>query len=294
LEEKITKAQQADTDKSLQPLYNQLTNKITEAVMANSFDRLNRISAQSSTGLTGSKELQDKISKQVADATNTLINRGFQMSQAQFNRAMAQGNLAVRNELLNLRKDNLTKTDIKTKTIPIGSVQALSELKTSTKLLDEIVNKIDTGKVGPVQGVNRFNPYDTDVQAFNQLIASTKQVIGKSLEGGVLRLEDEKKYEKIIPKITDTKSTLIAKANNLRSMIETKHNDMLTEFENSGYKINKLQPIQSKYYSSKTDKQGSQTKSTEKKDGDHVIMVKGVKKLITNDQYNRLKAAGRI
>jgi hypothetical protein len=115
LEEKITKSQQAKTEKSLQPLYNQLTNKITEAVMANDFDRLNRISAQSSTDLSGSKDLQDKISKQVADATNTVINRVNNMSNTQFNQAMSQANLETRQMMMQIQAQNKVNADIQKK-----------------------------------------------------------------------------------------------------------------------------------------------------------------------------------
>ena len=38
-----------------------------------------------------------------------------------------------------------------------------------------------------------------------------KQVIGKALEGGVLRKEDEEKYNEILPTITDTAEVAIRK-----------------------------------------------------------------------------------
>lgn len=48
------------------------------------------------------------------------------------------------------------------------------------------------------------NPFDTDAQTLQANIARVKQVIGKALEGGVLRKEDEIKYAKILPTLNDT------------------------------------------------------------------------------------------
>lgn len=253
-ESKAMKAKEA-----LQPIYNQLSNKITQATDANDFDRLNRVLKQASTELSGSKEMQDDISKQVSASLKVLYDRGYKMTQDQFNRSIATSNLEIRDELLKLRKDSIKSANSRNKTIPIGAVQDLSEMKSSVKLLDDLVSKVNNGKIGPVKSIARYNPYDSDVQEFNQMVASIKQVIGKSLEGGVLRLEDEKKYEKIIPKITDTKQTLIKKATNLRRLIEIKHNDALTEFENAEYKTGEIQPINSVSYSMNGTKQKSNT-----------------------------------
>ncbi len=85
--------------------------------------------------------------------------------------------------------------------------------------------------------LNPMRDYDTNVNDFQQHIASTKQVIGKGLEGGVLRAEDEKKYEKIIPKLGDTKEILERKKANLRELLINKHNNEVGALESAGYEM---------------------------------------------------------
>lgn len=49
-----------------------------------------------------------------------------------------------------------------------------------------------------------MNPFDTGAQNLQADTARIKQVIGKALEGGVLRKEDEEKYAKILPTLNDS------------------------------------------------------------------------------------------
>ena len=49
------------------------------------------------------------------------------------------------------------------------------------------------------------------------VIDRVKQVIGKALEGGVLRKEDEVKYEKILPTIYDSAALVRSKLDGLES-----------------------------------------------------------------------------
>lgn len=81
-----------------------------------------------------------------------------------------------------------------------------------TDLENGIVNIRDLGAQFEQSGANNpiigwlrgKNPVDTEAQSLQANIARVKQVIGKALEGGVLRKEDEIKYAKILPKLTDT------------------------------------------------------------------------------------------
>jgi Arc/MetJ-type ribon-helix-helix transcriptional regulator len=62
-----------------------------------------------------------------------------------------------------------------------------------------------SGANSPLIGALRSkNPFDTEAQSLQANISRVKQVIGKALEGGVLRKEDELKYAKILPTLNDT------------------------------------------------------------------------------------------
>ena len=113
-----------------------------------------------------------------------------------------------------------------------GTQQGINQM---TTLMEQIPKFAKRGLTGPVGSLRRFNPYDADAQAFQQYVNTYKQVIGKGLEGGVLRKEDEAKYEKIIPRMGDTEEVLMRKAQQLQQMLVEKYNTDLKSLYNAGY-----------------------------------------------------------
>jgi len=86
---------------------------------------------------------------------------------------------------------------------------------------------------------NPLNPLqllDPKAQKFKQLTAATKQIIGKGLEGGVLRKEDESKYDAIIPKPGDTTEILRAKASQLDKLLDQKQRERIGGFSSAGFR----------------------------------------------------------
>jgi hypothetical protein len=69
------------------------------------------------------------------------------------------------------------------------------------------------------------NPFDTSAQNLQASIATAKQIVGKALEGGVLRAEDEKKYAKILPTINDTDQVAQYKIQQLVGLIGSRLNE---------------------------------------------------------------------
>lgn len=127
----------------------------------------------------------------------------------------------------------------------------LSATKQGLDMLDELVTKSDTFKSlsnSPLDKLRSKNPWDKDVQAFNQMIAVTKQVIGKGLEGGVLRKEDEAKYEKILPRLSDPINIRKKKAEQLRQMLVNKYNTDLETLGQGGVDVSKFGYQENKYY----------------------------------------------
>ena len=55
---------------------------------------------------------------------------------------------------------------------------------------------------------------------YSNVSPQVRQRIGKALEGGVLRKEDEEKYKKILPTITDDRGTSDSKIRGLRGALE--------------------------------------------------------------------------
>jgi len=95
---------------------------------------------------------------------------------------------------------------------------------------------------GPIMQWKRINPYDWKAQGLQQLVTTTKQLVGKALEGGVLRAEDERKYEKILPKIGDTYESAVIKSEQLQNMINTAYKAMLEGLRRAGKNVSGYNP----------------------------------------------------
>jgi hypothetical protein len=93
---------------------------------------------------------------------------------------------------------------------------------------------------GPIAQLRKLNPYDWEAQAKQQLVAATKQLVGKALEGGVLRAEDEVKYNKILPTIGDTYQAAVKKTKNLQTMLDNAYSAKLTSLKNAGYDVSRF------------------------------------------------------
>lgn len=69
------------------------------------------------------------------------------------------------------------------------------------------------------------------------VIDRVKQVIGKALEGGVLRKEDEYKYEKILPTIADTDDVVQTKLDGLESALRQRRQRLIDSLEDANYDV---------------------------------------------------------
>lgn len=87
-------------------------------------------------------------------------------------------------------------------------------------------NNANNPGIGQLRGLN---PYDTKAQTLQSQIGIAKQIVGKALEGGVLRKEDEIKYAKILPKMGDTDAVAQYKIDELYNLIS----DRLELYKNS-------------------------------------------------------------
>ena len=126
--------------------------------------------------------------------------------------------------------------------LPAGTVEDLGAIQEAVTMLDKMAKSAGKLKhdLGPLNKVRTINPMDTEIQNLQQYIATTKQVIGKGLEGGVLRKEDEFKYEKIIPKISDTPEVRNQKKVQLRDMLVNKYKTQLKAQGDAGYSTGNL------------------------------------------------------
>jgi hypothetical protein len=113
----------------------------------------------------------------------------------------------------------------------------------------EDVNNLDTAIsknkdiVGPVSGYRALNPFDEKARNLQAEIDRVRQVVGKALEGGVLRKEDEEKYKKILPTINDHPQVAKHKLKQLRKKMKSDMDIYIKTNKASGYDVNALQSL---------------------------------------------------
>jgi hypothetical protein len=98
---------------------------------------------------------------------------------------------------------------------------------------------------GPLKGrIGSLNPYDEDAQAVNAAIYAAKQSIGKFLEGGVLRAEDEKKYERMLPSLGDAPAVAQSKLDIMFKKMSDKASGYRTSLARAGYDVTPFQELE--------------------------------------------------
>lgn len=104
------------------------------------------------------------------------------------------------------------------------AVQTISDLQTGIDNLGSLEDRLMSSSANnPVVGALRSAiPFDTEANSLRAEIDRVKQVVGKALEGGVLRKEDEIKYARILPTINDTDAVARRKVQAIRADLTNK------------------------------------------------------------------------
>lgn len=130
---------------------------------------------------------------------------------------------------------------------PVTSVDAgrLAEIDSSILQAKQLKPELKTGTASKI-GASLWNPI-TDLTGIGSeskqqqaKIDLVKQIIGKTLEGGVLRKEDEVKYAKILPTIGDPDAVAQSKIDSLIALLEQRKDIKLSAIEDAGYDVTKF------------------------------------------------------
>lgn len=95
--------------------------------------------------------------------------------------------------------------------------------------------------IGPIAGFQALNPY-SEARKAQAKIDLVKQRVGKALEGGVLRKEDEEKYKKILATLNDTPSTAISKVDGIIATLEKDLEVFIEEQRAAGRRVTSPAP----------------------------------------------------
>jgi hypothetical protein len=178
-----------------------------------------------------------------------------QTTQEDLTRA-AQAQTAARDRLahadrmaaLDVARERLTKT-AGGRPVTSGDARRVGDFNDAREELATLADTVSTsGATGVSAQVGASMPnwvtdtigWGTDAKKKQAVIDRAKQVIGKTLEGGVLRKEDEIKYTKILPTISDPPDIVAAKMSGLDAMIAQKRQDHLDALADAGYDVSKF------------------------------------------------------
>lgn len=116
---------------------------------------------------------------------------------------------------------------------------SLDDLVTMRKELTGIGTTGASAKAGAMlpNVVTEVTGIGSQAKQKQAVIDRVKQVIGKALEGGVLRKEDEVKYEKILPTIGDPPAIVKAKLDGLEKAIQQRKQTTLDALDDANYDV---------------------------------------------------------
>jgi hypothetical protein len=135
---------------------------------------------------------------------------------------------------------------------PVSSPDAnrLADFDTSLNDLGELERTLSSSKATGTSAaagamlpnaITELTGIGSDAKQKQAVIDRVKQVIGKTLEGGVLRAEDERKYAAILPTIGDPPAVAKAKLDGLRAAIEQRRQVTIEALADANYDVSKYQ-----------------------------------------------------
>jgi hypothetical protein len=138
------------------------------------------------------------------------------------------------------------------KILPAWETTSLAQWLNLPQQISNLKSIIDSNKSlfwPVVWRIWEINPYNTDVQTINAKLKTASQMVGKFMEWWVLRKEDEEKYRKMLPSITDTPEVASNKVDNVVKSLQEAYNWYLDSYAKWWYDVSKysyinMQPTQ--------------------------------------------------
>jgi len=135
------------------------------------------------------------------------------------------------------------------KSLSDGALLKINDTKTGIRELGNIGVEAENLKAytGPLAGLISQIP-GTQTQKLRAGIDRVRQIVGKALEGGVLRKEDEEKYMRILPAITDLPSVVAYKIQQVTAQMENDMNSYISLQAGAGRDTSGVQTSQQNSY----------------------------------------------
>lgn len=132
------------------------------------------------------------------------------------------------------------------KMLPPASILAVEAGQSVSQMLPDLRKNMEINKdlFGPlVGGIGGRNPWDSRSQILQAKIKMASQEFGKFMEDGVLRKEDEAKYEKMFPQLGDTFEVALAKLASVQERLAQKAASQKSTLGESGYDVSGLKDV---------------------------------------------------
>ena len=129
------------------------------------------------------------------------------------------------------------------KRLPADKVLAVQEGGAVLRNLPDIAQTIEQNEdiFGPVMGrLGGMSPYNEKAQTVDAEMRAQSQTFGRYMEGGVLRKEDEDKYRKMFPQLTDTPAVARNKLAIVERILAKKQGSDIDALGASGYDVGGL------------------------------------------------------
>jgi hypothetical protein len=109
------------------------------------------------------------------------------------------------------------------------AANTIADMQSGIRNISDLKGEVsESGANFPVLGnLRSLNPFDAEAQGLNTRMKVIKQTIGKAMEGGVLRKEDEEKYKKMLPTMGDTDETALDKIDYIEQSLSAKLQDYM-------------------------------------------------------------------
>lgn len=181
--------------------------------------------------MTPGEQATNTLGRDRLAQTKTEFEKMFPIYQQNANSSSAQAGAANRNAATaaaRLQYDQQLNPAGSSK-MGEAAVDNVAQINQGLSQLDSLESSLEAkqdwlgigGALANVPGVgNLIQRFDATPASLEAEIAMARQIIGKAMEGGVLRKEDEAKYAKMLPTIVDTLPVAKAKLAHVRSQLK--------------------------------------------------------------------------
>lgn len=187
------------------------------------------------------QKIKDANAKLLEDYLNKKYLRESRAREERFREERAQKTDEYRADSLKLASQKAEKEAMQEnapKQLPAAQIGNLKEGETipaTLKGVDELLSA-KGNLFGPIMGrLASKNPYDTEAQSARAKLKTASQQVGRFLEGGVLRKEDEAKYEMMLPQLSDTPDVAKAKLEQVYDLVSRKQQELIKAVKEQKY-----------------------------------------------------------